>query len=103
MFSTIRRAVALTTLTAAILIALPAPSHAAQMRGAVLNGQVSASDLMTQALSWLQGFLGVSAPVSHRTATLQKDSTTTPPPIPFPPPPGSGGSGSMTDPDGKAK
>jgi hypothetical protein len=103
MFSTIRRAVALTTLTAAILIAVPAPSHAAQSRGAALN--VSASDLMTQALSWLQGFLGVSAPVSHRAATLQKDSTTTPPPpIPFPPPPGTGGgSGSMTDPDGKAK
>jgi hypothetical protein len=101
MFSTIRRAVALTTLTAAILIAVPAPSHAAQSRSAVPN--VSASDLMTQAMSWLQGFLGVSAPLSHRTATTLKD-TTTPPPIPFPPPTGSGGgSGSMTDPDGKAK
>lgn len=100
MFSMIRRTVVLTTLTAAILVALPVPSHAAQLRGAVPS--VSASDLMTQAVSWLQGFLGISAPVSHRTATLQKDTTT--PPIPFPPPAGSGGgSGSMTDPDGKSK
>ncbi|HEX4499172.1 MAG TPA: hypothetical protein VIE43_26080 [Thermoanaerobaculia bacterium] len=100
----IRRTVALTTLTAAILVAVPAPSHAAQSRRAMPDVQVSATDLMTQALSWLQGFLGVSAPVSHRTVTVLKDTTTTPPPtIPFPPPPNTGGSGNMTDPDGKAK
>jgi hypothetical protein len=102
MFHPIRRAVALTTLTAAILVAVPAPSHAAQSRRAVPSTQMSASDLMTQALSWLQGFLGGSAPVSHRTVTVLKD-TTTPTPIPFPPPPNTGGSGNMTDPDGKAK
>jgi hypothetical protein len=95
----IRRAVALTVLTTALLFAVPTPSHAVHLSGAVLNGPVVAADLMTQAWSWVEKLLGVPAQPS-RSAGVQKDVIVFPPP---PPTGGSqGGSGSAVDPDGKS-
>jgi hypothetical protein len=98
MSQTIRRIVALTALTAALLFAVPAPSHAAHLRGAALDGPALTTDLMTRALSWLQGLLGAAA-TPQRPAIFQKDMTTMP--VTPPPPSGTSGSGSMVDPDGK--
>jgi hypothetical protein len=99
MSQTIRRTVVLTALTAALLFAVPAPSHAAHLRGAVLDGPALTADLVTRALSWLQGLLGgAPATTSQRPATF-KDMTMMP--VTPPPPSGTSGSGSMVDPDGK--
>jgi hypothetical protein len=99
MSQTIRRTVALTALTAALLFAVPAPSHAAHLRGAAPDGPTLTADLMTRALSWLQGLLGGATPAAQRPAAYQKDITM----MPVTPPPtgGTSGSGSMVDPDGK--
>jgi hypothetical protein len=97
----IRRTVALAALTAALLFAVPAPSHAAHLRGAALDGPALTADLMTRALSWLQGLLGGAAPAAtpQRPSAFQKDVTMMP--VTPPPPGGTSGSGSMVDPDGK--
>ncbi len=100
MVQVIRRSVALTALTAALVFAVPAPSHAAHLRGAALAVPTSASGLVAQAWSWLEGVLGVSAP-RPSTGLPQKDGITMPPVVN--PPSGTGGSGSMVDPDGKPK
>jgi hypothetical protein len=106
MSQTIRRTVALTALTAALLFGIPAPSHAAHLRGATLDGPALAADLVTRALSWLDGVFGVSTPAAtqRRSTGLQK-VTPPPPPPPMPPvtlpPTGVGGSGSGLDPDGR--
>lgn len=101
MSQTIRRIVTLTALTAALLFAVPAPSHAAHLRGAALDGPALTADLMTRTLSWLRGLLGGAAPAAtlHRSGISQKDMTTMP--VTPPPPSGTSGSGSMVDPDGK--
>jgi hypothetical protein len=103
MSQTIRRTVALTALTAALLFAVPAPSHAAHLRGVSLDGPAAlAGDLVTRAWSWVEGLLGTSKPVatSQRTGGLQKDVVIPPVPPPYPPG-GTTGSGSALDPDGK--
>jgi hypothetical protein len=100
MFQVIRRSVALTALTAALVFAVPAPSHAAHLRGAALAVPASATDLVAQAWSWLEGVLGVSSP-RHSTELPRKDGVVMPP-IVYPPT-GTSGSGSMVDPDGKPR
>jgi hypothetical protein len=99
MSQTIRRTVALTALTAALLFAVPAPSHAAHLRGVVLDGPALTADLMTRALSWLQGLLVGATATPQRPGISQKDIPTMP--VTPPPPSGTSGSGSMVDPDGK--
>ena len=92
----IRRTVTLTALTAVLVFAVPAPSHAAHLRGASLQGPALVADLMTRTLSWLEGAFGFS---SQRTTTTAKDTMTPMPPTV--PTTGTGGSGSMVDPDGR--
>jgi hypothetical protein len=100
MFQTVRRTVALTALTAALVFAVPAPSHAAHLRGAALAAPTLATDLVAQAWSWLEGVLGVSAP--RQSTELPKKDGTAMPPVVYPPT-GVSGSGSMVDPDGKPR
>ncbi|HEY0553495.1 MAG TPA: hypothetical protein VGG20_04470 [Thermoanaerobaculia bacterium] len=100
MVQVLRRSVALTALTAALVFAVPAPSHAAHLRGAAHAVPASASGLMAQAWSWLEGVLGVSAPRHSTGLPFSKDGITMPPIVN---PPGTSGSGSMVDPDGKPR
>jgi hypothetical protein len=98
MVQVIRRTVALTALTAALVFAVPAPSQAAHLRGATLAGPALATDLVARAWSWLEGAFGVST--LRQSTVLHKDGITMPPVVN---PPGGNGSGSMVDPDGKPK
>jgi hypothetical protein len=94
----IRRGLAVMGLAAALLLAVPAPSRAAMLRGPAAAG------FLTQAWSWLGSLLGgpgAKVP-AHRPAIQRKDGTVAPVPIP-PPDPGTVNQGSMIDPDGVKK
>jgi hypothetical protein len=101
----IRRTVVLTALTAALLFVVPAPSHAAHLRGVSIDGPAAlAGDLVNRAWSWVEGLLGASRPTAtaQRTSGLhQKDVVVVMPPVTNPPG-GTTGSGSAIDPDGRS-
>ncbi len=88
MLKSIRPVFAAMSVAAALLLAVPAPSWAAQAHKPVPGPSLS---LMARAWSWLESLLG-----DPRTPTVQrKDIMTTP--LPLPPPPNQG---PMIDPNG---
>jgi hypothetical protein len=96
MSQSIRRVLAVTGLTAALLLSIPAPSRAVGLRG-----QAPATSFVTRAWSWLEGLLASPGPVvPTRPVLQQKDAPTPFPPAPPVPPSGTTGSGSAIDPDG---
>jgi hypothetical protein len=79
-------------LTAALLLAVPAPSRAAALREPALS-----SSLMDRVWSWLEGLLP-GAPASQPAPKGPAGRKTLLPP---PPPPPLSDQGSMIDPDGR--
>ena len=93
----IRRVVTVTGLTAALLLAIPVSSRAADLRELT-----PFAGLMARTWSWLEGVLG-AAPSRPAAGTAKATTTTSTTPAPPPPPSDGGGQGSMIDPDGLAR
>jgi hypothetical protein len=94
MSQVIRRIFVAASLTAVLLVAVPAPSHAAQARK-----PAPGHSLVAQAWSWLESLLGDAIDNAKGQAVHRKDTTSPPmpPPGPLPPPPEQG---PAIDPDG---
>ncbi|HEY0514388.1 MAG TPA: hypothetical protein VGH73_20960 [Thermoanaerobaculia bacterium] len=92
-----RRTYAAAGLTAALLLAVPAPSRAVSFRPSAL------ADLMGGAWSWLESLLPgarvPAAPAQGPKGSVAPTRTDTPPVVI--PPPSTTDQGSMIDPDGK--
>jgi hypothetical protein len=84
----IRRILAAMSVTAALLLVVPAPSWAARAHRAAPEPSRS---LVAQVWSWLGGLLGDA----QKPSVQRKDIMTTPEPLPPPP-----NQGPMIDPDG---
>ncbi|MFL6235368.1 MAG: hypothetical protein ACJ76N_19690 [Thermoanaerobaculia bacterium] len=80
MSQVIRRIVVAASLALALLLAVPAPSHAAQARKPAQKVEIG---LMAQVWSWLEGWVGLKSATPP--PQPRKDVMTTPAPLPPPP------------------
>jgi hypothetical protein len=96
----LRRVLAAVSVTAALLLAVAAPSRAAGFREPASSG-----DIMSRVWSWMESLLpGVVSPAApHQRPAGMLEKTTTSggtTPMPIAPSPGAPGQGNMIDPEG---